>query len=591
MCGILAGYHKSRQAKWAPGLVQDMLATLSSRGPDEKAVYIEDPFFLAHSRLSIIDLDHGSQPIWNEDKTVACILNGEIYNFEKLRVELREKGHQFKTMTDTEVIVHLYEERGESVFEYLDGMFSIVIYDKKANTLLAARDRMGEKPFYYVDNPTLFLCASELKALIKHPAVSKELDKNAICAYLSLMCVPAPLSIFKNIQKLEAGRYLKVGNKGVQKKIYWKPHIKIRHSESETETIHQVREHLKNVVKNKMTADVPLGVFLSGGLDSSTIVAMAAQNSSKPIRTFCVGFGSAHDELPYAKEVAQRYGTHHTELYVKADIKSEIPKIAAYFDEPFADTSNIPTYLISQEARKHTKVVLTGDGGDELFAGYDLYLDQHISLRPKVMNWFKKNGARSYWIGHRSCFFKDDINHLFGQNVFDAENLFPDHFSPTFSENGPLASAYRFDLSYYLADDLLKKMDMASMAHGLESRAPFLDHHFVEFMMGIPFDLKIKNNQTKYLMRKAMAKDLPASILNRSKRGFGIPIESWVGGELKPLIQEALLNQPCISEIFIQNHVTEMVQRDMNALKDDWRAGLRIWILFMLELWMREYAK
>lgn len=614
MCGILTAYQKRSQAGLDLGVFNNMLSQLACRGPDETRVHQQDNVLLGHTRLSIIDLQTGSQPLFNEDKTVACILNGEIYNFQSLRKELLAQGHVFKTTSDTEVIAHLYEEKGEDVFRRLDGMFTVAIADVRRGILLIGRDRLGEKPLYYHDQPGIFLAASELKALLKYPPLSREIDLDAVQAYLAALYVPAPLSIFKSVRKLGPGRYLKVSREKTEEIFYWRPQIAVQWNRREEDILTEIRQRLAEAVKQRLTADVPLGVFLSGGIDSSALVALMAQGASGTVRTFSVGFDAMTNELPYAKEVADRYGTQHTEIMVQSDVWRDLQSVAAYYDEPFADTSNIPTYLIAREARRHVKVVLTGDGGDELFSGYSSYVLQkyyssgrlgsrlfreidRLAVRCLGTTWLDRfypfapgNGARRHWMDNRFFLEQSDIQGLLkkdrGTEVMD---LFPDNACLRIDGKDPLSVAFGFDLNYYLPDDLLKKVDMASMAHGLECRAPFLDHRLVEFSMAIPPHLKLKNNQPKYLLRKALARDLPESILAREKQGFGSPIVAWVRKDLRALIRERLSSPSApLYGLLDEKAVKHRMDMALNG-KDD-KSAYQLWILLMLELWMETYA-
>lgn len=615
MCGILAYYRKTDAHPISRDVFEAMLGELSLRGPDERSVFIHDGVGLGHTRLSIIDLTTGSQPMFNENKDVACILNGEIYNFRELREQLIARGHTFRSTSDTEVIVHLYEEAGEEVFSRLDGMFAVVLYDLRRNLVLVARDRMGEKPVYYHDSPDLFLCGSELKALLKYPKLSRELDPEALASYLYSLYVPAPLSIFKSVRKLEPGQFIRVDRNAIRIRSFWSPEIQVDDSLGEAEAIERLRHRLSESVRSKLIADVPLGVFLSGGIDSSAVVAFMARHAPSRVKTYSVGFGAQLSELPFARRVADKYGTDHTEIVVESRLSDEVPKVAAYYDEPFADTSNVPTYVISREARKHVKVVLTGDGGDELFAGYEGYIRQKYYSPSRLIGglaglidsatfksfgrtmldgWYpflRDDGAYSRWVGGKYYFAPREIHALLNREFRPEAHFSSSSNRLKIAAVDPLSAAFQHDVNFYLPDDLLKKVDMASMAHGLECRAPFLDHRLVEFALSIPPRLKLRNNVSKYLLRKAMEVDLPDGIAWRAKQGFGAPIADWLSGELRPVVTDALGEHARVYELLDRSAVRAILRDTINGAETaDWRRPFRLWIVFMLELWMRNYA-
>jgi asparagine synthase (glutamine-hydrolysing) len=579
-------------------------------------VFFQGRGALGHTRLSIIDLSTGGQPVFNEARDVACILNGEIYNFIELRERLIALGHTFRSTSDTEVIVHLYEELGDKVFEQLDGMFAICIYDMRREVLLVGRDRLGEKPLYFHDTPALFLCGSEIKALLQHPGISQELDPEALSAYLASLYVPAPLSIFKSIKKLVPGHYLEVSASAVREKSFWSPEIRIDESMTEGRAIEAVRAALSASVRNKLVADVPLGIFLSGGIDSSAVVAFMSRHSATPVKTYAVGFGTALSELPYARKVADLYATDHTEIVVESRLADEVPEVAAYYDEPFADTSSVPTYVISREARKHVKVVLTGDGGDELFAGYESYIGQKYHSASRLLSksarmidlaasratgrtvldaWAPSRArgeAYGEWVRQKTIFSPAEIGRLMNRDARPERWFGRSSDRLRITPSAPLPAAFEHDVNYYLPDDLLKKVDMASMAHGLETRAPFLDHRLVELALSIPPRLKLRNNVSKYLLRKAMEPDLPEGIAWREKQGFGSPITPWLNNELRPLTLEVLGESARLHAVLDRAAVRAIVSRPLDAasVAADWRAPFRLWSLLMLELWMRRYA-
>jgi len=613
MCGILAIYGKHGKPDVSQETVLGMLGELRRRGPDEERIYRDNNVILGHTRLSIIDLRTGSQPIFNEDKSVACILNGEIYNYRELRRDLERAGHTFSTSSDTEVIAHLYEEKGEDIFRHLNGMFAAVIYDGRRDVLLVGRDRMGEKPVVYYESPEGFICASEIKALLRNRAIPREIDYDAIAIYLNAVYIPAPLTIYKWIKKLEPAHYLVVTREGTYKRKYWSPQVSADRTWSEDDVVHQLRETLKESVRQKLVSDVPLGVFLSGGVDSSSVVALMARESGRAVKTFSVGFGLENDELPYAKMVARQYHTDHQELHVDLNIRDTLLTVASYFDEPFGDSSSVPTYLISREARRYVKVVLSGEGGDELFAGYEAYLWQRHYSHSRLISaalrriipacrflggdrWIDRlypyqssRGALRHWLGMRGMFDERELSRLCQWSFANPGDAFDrSHWLP-FHDQDPLSVAYQHDHNYYLPDDLLKKVDMASMANGFECRAPFLDHRLVELAMKIPPEMKVKHGQTKYLLKKALEPYLPPEILYRKKRGFGAPVGTWLRGDLRDLVASISTEGWRVGDFLDEKEVLR-IRDDAYLDNGDWRAPHRLWTLLMLELWCRQYA-
>ncbi len=621
MCGLISLYSKNfaglseRTVANFMQIASSMLDTLQMRGPDERSLVQVGSVILGHTRLSIIDLYTGSQPIYNEDKTVAVLLNGEIYNFHELRSELEKDGHCFQTATDTEVIVHLYEKYGESVFSKLNGMFAIVIYDIRLNILLAARDRVGEKPLLYWESNGIFVVASEIKALLKIPDIEKSIDINAIALYLSNMYIPAPISIFKNIKKLQPSHYLKVDGETCKIKKYWNPSEGIDWNLKENEINEQFLELFADAVKIRSYSDVPFGVFLSGGIDSSAVTAIMAKNHSDVVRTFTVGFTEEVDERPYARMVANQYQTDHTELLIDQRVEDVLEEVLSYFDEPFGDSSAIPTYLVSREARKHVKVILTGDGGDELFAGYGSYIDQKYQIGGKVGSRFYKilnqftlkyfgkgllencypkatnyTKAFDHWRWVRTIFNEKQLNSILYNQFFSIEDYFRNQQWLNTNNKDALSASYSFDLNYYLPDDLLKKVDMSSMLASLECRAPFLDYRLVEFSLKIPPQLKVKNDCLKYLLKSSLSRSLPKEILQRPKIGFGAPIESWLKNSLKDMVL-MLLAPGCKAESYLDR---KAIQYYINLLYSDkvsgeYRLSQKVWLLLILEIWMRKY--
>ncbi len=622
MCGLIGIIDKEGAELISPErksetlqLGRTMLETLRYRGPDEEHLTHFGGAFLGHTRLSIIDLEGGSQPIYNEDRSVAVVLNGEIYNFPELRAALRNKGHQFRTRSDTEVIVHLYEEYGENVFSYLNGMFAAVIYDSARHVVLAGRDRMGEKPLLYHETQGQLFLASELKALLPVPSVDRKVDPDALSLYLNSMFVPSPSCIFQGVQKVPPAHYLKMERGKLTLKSYWAPQLSVNWSVNRQAVCEEFEALFDDAVKIRLVSDVPIGSFLSGGIDSSAVTAFMARNCNTPVRTFSVGFADEVDERPFARIVAEQYGTQHTELFVPDKMHEVLSDVVAYYDEPFADSSALPTYLISREARRHLKVILTGDGGDELFAGYGSYLDQkyqaggrlatkafkvlnRLSLRLLKKGVFEgsypkglKDGARQHWLAVRSFFHQDQIERLLGSPIEAPGVIYERNRWLEFESQDPLSQAFEHDVNYYLPDDLLKKVDMASMANSLECRAPFLDHRLVEFALKVPPTFKVEKDETKSILKKALKPFLPDSILNREKIGFGAPIASWLGGGLKELTLDSL-GAGCYLENYLDRTGLDQCLDTFyrgKGHRQDFRVPHQLWILLMLELWMRNY--
>lgn len=622
MCGLVA-FHGKNGAKvehsvWGNVhyVYSNMLDSLGNRGPDESSSIFVKSAFLGHTRLSIIDINTGSQPIFNEEKNIAVLLNGEIYNFQELKSELISKGHIFKSSTDTEVIVHLYEECGEDVFSRLNGMFAIVIYDLRTDIFYAARDRAGEKPLLYWESDDLFAVASEIKTLLEFPGVSREIEEKSLALYLNSMYVPSPLTIFKNIRKLQPAHYIKSSNGMVSIHNYWQPEHVINWDWTEKFVCDQLVELFEDAVKIRMYSDVPLGVFLSGGIDSSAVTAFMARNYAQPVKTFTVGFAQEIDERPFARMVADKYHTEHTEIFIDKRVDEVFNRVIEYFDEPFGDSSAIPTYLVSQEARKHVKVILTGDGGDELFAGYGAYLNQKYQTGNKIktklykvlnqqslkycgVGLFENSYPRqvprgktfAHWHWVRTLFSDHDLEKLFPGNMSKSYVFFKNNQWLKVDGEDALSISYAFDLNYYLPDDLLKKVDMASMLCSLECRAPFLDHRLIEFSLRIPPQMKVRNDVLKYLLKKSLLNYLPSEVLYRNKTGFGAPVESWLRTHLKPMVMDLLASSEGKVTAFIPYKAVRGVVEAFycSSHHDDYRVAYKVWLLLVLETWMRKY--
>ncbi|MBU1487680.1 asparagine synthase (glutamine-hydrolyzing) [bacterium] len=628
MCGI-CGWIGNKVEERA---IKEMMGALSHRGPDDEGYYKWEvgsgkwEVGLGHRRLSIIDLETGKQPIHNEDKTIWIVFNGEIYNYLELRDELERKRHRFYTNSDTEVIVHLYEEFGQDCVRKLNGMFAFVLWDQTKERLLLVRDRLGIKPLHYAEVDGGLVFASEIKALLKHPAIKREIDLLSLSKYLTFEYVPAPNTIFKGIRKLLPGHLL-IWEKGrIATKQYWKLSFSTEHGARSTEQIiERLLELLKASVKRQLISDVPLGAFLSGGIDSSSIAAFMSELVPGQVKTFSIGFeDSSFDESVYAAKVARHLGCdHHQEILSPKKALDLVPKIADILDEPFGDASIIPTYLLSEFTRKHVKVSLSGDGGDELFAGYptyqahriaELYLrlpqfiqrgvaglakrlpvsTANISLDFKAKRFISGIGfepaIRNYiWLG---SFAPEEKENLFLSEVNEKLNQ-EDPFQEVREQlkgcdaTNLLEKMLCLDMRFYLADNMLVKIDRASMANSLEGRVPFLDHTLVEFVTSLPANLKLRGLTTKYILKKAMKKRLPKGIANRPKKGFGIPVARWIKGELKELVLD-MVNPTKIKRegFFCPQYIDRLLADHFKGRKDNRKL---IWTLLVFELWHQKY--
>ena len=632
MCGII-GFLSSNPNKIPDReILKGMRDTLIHRGPDDQGEYIrpldeKGPFlYFGHRRLSIIDLVSGQQPLSNEDGTVWVIFNGEIYNFIELRDILKGQGHRFKTNSDTEVIAHSYEEYGVGCFKHLNGMFAIGIWDESKKQLVLARDRLGKKPLYYSLLKGTFLFASELKAIMAYPHFQRKLAPLSLMKYLFYEFIPSPHSIFEDAMKLQAASYLIWKGGEIETKRYWSPfHIKEIREISDKEAEDKLLDLLRISVKRRLISDVPLGIFLSGGIDSSAIAAFAQQEAFGKIKTFSIGFEDpSFDESKYASLASNSLGTEHYEqMMMPEDLLRIIPKLPDILDEPIADASILPTYLLSKFTREHVTVALGGDGGDELFAGYPTYLahklarlyekylgflnpiailggnllpvsDDNISFDFKVkkfLSWigYPEGIRNSIWLGsfpflENQKVLSDEIRHQFNRDRLVEDISFYETECP-FSDRMTLLQY--LDLRLYLQEAILVKVDRASMACSLEVRAPFLDYELVEFVMNLPSNFKLKGFKSKYILKKAMEAYLPKEVVHRPKKGFGVPIAKWVKGPLKGLFSEFLSEKRIKREGFLNPaYVTPLLQDHLSNKKDNRK---QLWTLLVWELWLNRY--
>jgi len=648
MCGICGEINFNTKGVKVE-TIQQMNKVLTHRGPDDEGmVFLQDDKFyevkkplptglkengfevgLGHRRLSIIDLSSAAhQPMCNENGSVWIVYNGEIYNFHDLRKELIDKGHLFKSNSDTEVILHAYEEWGVECLNYFRGMFAFAIWDSNLRRLFLARDRLGKKPLVYFHQKSHFAFASEIKALLQVPGIKREVNAYAIHHYLTYQYIPSPGTIFQGIQKLPPAHYLLYDRKGnIKIERYWRLHF---NSNAQTgidpqEVNDRIRKELEESVRLRLISDVPLGAFLSGGVDSSIIVGIMARLSRKPVKTFSIGFEEMEfDEISYARMVSKHFSTEHHEFIVKPNAIEILPKLVWHYNEPFADSSAIPTYYVANMTKDYVKVVLTGDAGDENFAGYPRYLrSKWVALFTKIperarkdlASWFLKMFSSLHVREDRLNRLADFINTLsFDQakNYFEQIKIFnkkekEDVYTEEFTKdsegwdplgflldkydegdgNNLLDRLLYLDIHTYLPEDLLVKTDIATMANSLEARIPFLDHLFMEFAAGIPSHLKLRGFTTKLILKEAFSDLVPEAILKRKKMGFGVPISRWFRNELKDYIYEILLDRKTLNRGYFKREGIERLLNDHIASRYDHSA--RIWALLFLETWFRVF--
>jgi asparagine synthase (glutamine-hydrolysing) len=627
MCGI-CGFCFTDQRPVDLDILKKMARTLQHRGPDDEGYYTEAGIALGHRRLSIIDLDTGQQPIHNEDKTVYVIFNGEIYNFPEIKSELEEKGHKFYTKSDTEVLVHLYEEIGERFLARLNGMFAFAIWDGKKRKLLLARDRIGIKPLYYAHNGKVLAFASEPKALLELPWVEGRLDPQGLSHYLSYDFIPAPCCIYKDIRKVPPGHQIVYQNGDLRCECYWDLDLsdRVGVGVNEEEICDLIWGEFCRCVKMRLISDVPLGVLLSGGIDSTSVLAALRHEGVDDVRTFSIGFEDpSFDESGYFRKAASFFETeHHEEVLAPQKLIEIIPAVASILDEPLADASIMPTYLLSRFTKGYVKVALGGDGGDELFAGYPTYqaylLSRYYERVPRIIRSLVEAGVkrlpvsfdnmsfdfrakkfihgiaypsveRNYiWLGTFSPDMKEELlsnGVKDGLGEFNSFSVLHDYLKgKNFSSE--LGELLYLDTKLYLQEGVLAKVDRASMAHGLEVRVPFLDHRFVDLVTGLPEELKLKGFSTKYLWKKAIKDRIPDEITRRRKKGFGIPIAKWLCGELKGLMvemlsEERLKKQGIFNPSVVQKFVSDHLARRVDNRK-------KLWNLLILQLWWDSFG-
>ncbi|MEM8666214.1 MAG: asparagine synthase (glutamine-hydrolyzing) [Planctomycetota bacterium] len=635
MCGITGAVWREQRHAISPELLGRMTDALSHRGPDDSQTWMGTDYRDAYGhpvcvglgfrRLSIIDVDGARQPIANEDGTVRMVFNGEIYNYQTLRRRLEGRGHRFTTHGDGETILHLYEDEGTDCFKQLNGMFAVAIWDAGRNRLVLARDRIGQKPLYYAVKDERLVFGSELKSLREVDGVCSEIDPGAIDEFLLYEYIPHPGTIWKGVRKLAPGHFAVFENGQVSVHRYWDFDPTVEHPIHPSDACDRLRELLTDSVNLRLQSDVPLGAFLSGGIDSSLITAIAQSQSNDPVRTFSIGFPvSDFDETGYAAQVADHLGTQHKRFEVTPSGVDVIDKLVWHYDEPFADSSAVPTWYLSELTRKEVTVALSGDGGDELFAGYERYYALWLSRKlrsifpihkvpgiglaqrlpdskrrrslirrgKRFLEAIEQSDARRYlnWLqifpeNMRAAMYTDDfLGQLPGEDPFEFLNSIW-HRS---DGRDVVTRASITDMLSYLPCDLCTKVDIASMAHGLEVRQPMLDHRLVEFAASLPVHLKFRGRQGKLLLRDTFGSMIPPSIFRRKKMGFGIPIAGWFRNELKPMVHETLLAEDArIAPYFRSEFVADLVQAHESGRQNH---GYRLWSLLILEKWLRHWT-
>ena len=625
MCGIV-GFINANSDGASREILQQMNKCIVHRGPDEDGFFVKNNVGLAMRRLAIIDLKGGQQPIYSEDRTKAIVFNGEIYNFQTLRADLEKLGHKFYTNCDTEIIVHLYQRYGADCVTHLSGMFAFAIWDETDQSLFVARDRLGKKPLLYsLQTNGDLIFGSEFSALLSHPKVSREINFEAIDDYLSYLCVPAPHTAFKQIKKLEPAHWLRWKNGVIETKRYWLPDFSKKIKISEVEAVEETTRVMREATKSRLISEVPLGAFLSGGVDSSIVVALMAEAGANPVKTFSIGFDEADfSELKYAKMVAEHIGAEHHEFIVKPDAMEILPKLIEHYGEPYADSSAIPTYYVAKETRRHVTVALNGDGGDESFAGYERYMGMKVAETynrlPKILRksliefpFSQLPDSKKYrsrlrsakrfvqsaslpkteryfkWVSAVAPDLKRELltaNFRANLNGSRPIDLLDEWFERANGANVVEETMF-VDQMTYLPNDLLVKVDIASMANSLEARSPFLDHKVIEFAASLPPEIKVKTGDTKTLLKKVAANLVPREAIYRRKMGFGVPIGAWLRNEMRGFLETNLLSDKFEQRGFFEAaKVKTLIDEHQNRIHDH---ATPLWTLLMLELWFQKF--
>lgn len=621
MCGIGGLLYFDNNRVVSSGMLKEMSGVMVHRGPDDGGLFADRNLGLCFRRLSIIDLRAGHQPLISERSGMTIVFNGEIYNYKEEREKLKKKGYIFSTATDTEVILHLYEEYGVDCLQYLRGMFAFAIWDPKNRHLFCARDRFGIKPFYYYTDSQKFIFGSEIKVIMNAGDVDRTLSYDALDSYFAFGHISGELSVYRYVKKLLPGHYLQVSfkeNISFTIRKYWEIKFEPDYSRTEKYWTDELAEALYESVKLHMVSDVPLGAFLSGGIDSSSVVAMMAMNSDQPVKTFSIGFlNKPNNELQYARQIAKKYGCEHHEEIIEPESVSTLPMLVKSFDEPFADSSAIPTWYVSRMARKHVTVVLSGDGGDELFAGYNIYSYLNklhsfpLTFSSPVLNkifWGVihkiiprnskgKNAAyflslgKDFLSAYTSMYSREERKNLFlNEHPLIRLSDSSEHYKVGILKTGAyhdfVSNMQYLDLKTYMVDDVLTKVDRASMMNSLEVRVPLLDHQFAELTFRIPSELKFREKEQKYIFKRAMSPYLPDSILNHLKQGFSIPLSLWFRDDLNEYIKDTLLSgNNMLSEFLDKKYIRKIIEENSSGMKN---SNTRIWSLLFFEEWLRQ---
>ncbi|HWG29790.1 MAG TPA: asparagine synthase (glutamine-hydrolyzing) [Steroidobacteraceae bacterium] len=623
MCGVVGIARTAGSAPPSPDLVRRMASAIVHRGPDDEGFHASERAVIGMRRLSIIDLAGGHQPIANEDETLWLVCNGEIYNFRELRTELIARGHRFRTGSDVEVLLHLYEEHGDRFLEHVSGMFAAALWDERRKRLIVARDRLGIKPVYYIEARGSLAFASEMKSLLEIPGVDRELDRDALREYLTLGYTVAPRTLFRSIRKLPPASVLVWDESGLKIQTYWEIPDTVRSDLDSDAWVEIIRTELDRAVREHMVSDVPIGAFLSGGLDSSAVVALMSRYSDRPVNTYSIGYvgkgaASYYNELSYAATVARRFATHHTEIPVEPDVATLLPKLLWHVEEPISDSAIITTFLVSELAAKSVKVILSGVGGDELFAGYTRYLGEHYGRRYRLLPTWMRRGiiqplarrlpagrqsrlmdlaryARKFidsselsWSGQYRSYMEILAREQADALLRGASGVAEDGFERIAREQSSpdsLLRLLRLDARTQLSEDLLLLTDKITMAASIECRVPFLDHRLVEIAGGIPESIKMRGGEPKHILRRALQGIVPQEILERGKRGFGAPVGSWLKAELKPLLEELLHPDVVAARGLLSPETVRALIRDHDAAREDYSDLLLV--LVNLEIWCR----
>ncbi|MHC4476794.1 MAG: asparagine synthase (glutamine-hydrolyzing) [Planctomycetota bacterium] len=623
MCGIV-GYLRLDGQPVDAETVDRMCQTIIHRGPDDMGTYIRGNVGIGMRRLSIIDLQTGRQPISNEDGRLQIVFNGEIYNYKELKSDLVTRGHKFRTESDTEVILHLYEEYSTDCLSHLIGMFAFAVWNQEKQELFCARDRLGIKPFYYFADGKRLIFASELKAILEEKDLPVELDLHALSQFLTFEFIPFPRTLLGTIKKMPPGHFMVANHRGVTLHHYWHPEEVEEENRPENEATEKLYSLLKDAVRLRLRSDVPFGAFLSGGIDSGSIVGLMSELLDNRVRTFSIGFeNQSYNELKYARQVAALFDTDHTEHTLNPSAIELIEEIIDHLDDPIGDFSVFPTYLVSKMAREKVKVILSGDGGDELFGGYDTYLAQkafgYYSKIPSMvrkhlivpmLNMFPPTDQKKGIINKLKRFtegarYPEEYEHfrwMIHMNPVTNGNVFCNEigrginvadgcqFVPRYLNSNRLNGLNRsmfLDIKTYLVDNILVKVDRMSMARSLEVRVPFLDHRVVEFALSVPPDLKIKRFKTKYLLKKMARRFLPENIVNRPKQGFSIPIKNWLKGPVKPMMTDLLSHDRLTREGILNPDYVNTLMKEHIQNKEN--HSHRLWSLMLYQLWKERF--